>query len=422
MSIIAIDFETANELPSSPCSMGLAWIDCGKVVRQEYRLIRPKQMRFGVYESRVHGLGPSDVEGAPEFPEVVSEFLSDIDGGWLVAHNAQFDVDVLCSTLSLYGLAVPRFSFACSLTIARRVWRQESSFGLADLCRRIGFSFQNHHAGEDAVACAQVLLASMSSAGATDLPELLARLGIQAGIVDEIGVVSCKEIALPMGGPRRLTDYVRRLTEYPGPPDQCLGSRLRFLMKGSSGNYYNIEEVDLDDGVGLKCECMGWKTRRRCKHIQALLYGDVTYLASGNECDVERLRCKIDLTGGIPSLYSEWCPPSERPVRLCSSESRRVAAPARPKTTVPALAETLEYRSDTAIAGKTVLFTGSLENFTRGEAKAKAGLLGAKVTTLVSDALDFVIAGKDAGWKVDKARDLGVTVLTEDEWLALIGG
>ncbi len=74
------------------------------------------------------------------------------------------------------------------------------------------------------------------------------------------------------------------------------------------------------------------------------------------------------------------------------------------------------------MAGKTVVFTGSLTKFTRDEAKAGAERLGAKVAGSVSKKTDYVVAGEDAGSKLTKARDLGVAVLTEDEWLALIGG
>ena len=74
---------------------------------------------------------------------------------------------------------------------------------------------------------------------------------------------------------------------------------------------------------------------------------------------------------------------------------------------------------DSAIAGKTVVFTGTLEKMSRGEAKARAEALGAKVSGSVSKKTDFVIVGADAGSKAKKAAELGVTTLSEDEWLDL---
>ena len=77
--------------------------------------------------------------------------------------------------------------------------------------------------------------------------------------------------------------------------------------------------------------------------------------------------------------------------------------------------------TDSPVTDKTVVFTGSLEKMTRPEAKALAERLGAKVAGSVSKKTDYVIAGSDAGSKLSKAREAGVTVLTEDEWLKLIG-
>lgn len=191
MRAIAIDFETANEQRSSPCSVGLAWIEDGAVVRVEERLIRPKDMRFSRFNIAVHGIRPGDVEDAAEFPEVMAEFEDDLGDALVIAHNAAFDMSVIRATYALYGIACPDIDYACTLKMARKVWQNLGSHRLNEVSRHINFSFTHHNAAEDAHACGEVALAIARHFDVSAMRDLPIRLDMTPGRIHAGGYSPC---------------------------------------------------------------------------------------------------------------------------------------------------------------------------------------------------------------------------------------
>ncbi|MFN4011069.1 MAG: NAD-dependent DNA ligase LigA [Pannonibacter sp.] len=112
---------------------------------------------------------------------------------------------------------------------------------------------------------------------------------------------------------------------------------------------------------------------------------------------------------------------AEAVVQFFAEDHNRDALAALLAEVTPLDAEKIDA-SGSPVAGKTVVFTGSLERMTRDEAKAMAERLGAKVAGSVSKKTTLLVAGPGAGSKLKSAQDLGIEVITEDEWFDLVGG
>ncbi len=98
----AIDFETANEWPSSVCSVGIVVVRGGEIMDRFYSLIHPEPEYYQWFCRQVHGLGPEDTENAPVFPQVWEKIEPLIEGLPLVAHNARFDEGCLRQVFRVY--------------------------------------------------------------------------------------------------------------------------------------------------------------------------------------------------------------------------------------------------------------------------------------------------------------------------------
>lgn len=191
LKTIAIDFETANEQRASACSVGLAWIENGRVVRVEERLIRPKAMRFSSFNIAIHGIRPEHVEDAGEFPEVMDEFADDFRNATMIAHNAAFDFSVWRACLDQYRQGYPELRYLCSVKMAQKVWPDLGSHKLNVLAAHLGLSFAHHNAAEDAAVCAEAALSIARSLKVDSVQDVPARIGMKAGRLFAGGYEAC---------------------------------------------------------------------------------------------------------------------------------------------------------------------------------------------------------------------------------------
>ena len=173
---IAIDFETANQQPSSVCSVGVVMVRHGQIVDKFYSLIQPEPNYYSYFCQRVHGITQSDTDDAPVFSEVwqrleerIAEvFFPDtqdihdnrhqIAAIPFVAHNARFDEGCLKAVFRVYQMDYPDYRFYDTLTAARRQFGHSlPNHQLHTVAAACGYDLQHHHhALADAEACAAI--------------------------------------------------------------------------------------------------------------------------------------------------------------------------------------------------------------------------------------------------------------------------
>lgn len=185
MNFIAIDFETANSSRGSVCSVGLVEYEEGKLKKEYYRLVRPKQNYFAPMNVRIHGITKQDVEDALEFDILWHQEMKElVEGKFLVAHNAQFDMGVLRSVLDQYNLPYPMLAYNCTLNISKKTW-QLPRYNLKTVSDYLGVQFNHHHALEDARVAAEVFLKAGEHLGASNVHDLVERTQTTNGMMSD---------------------------------------------------------------------------------------------------------------------------------------------------------------------------------------------------------------------------------------------
>lgn len=165
MRFVAIDVETANADMASICSIGVAAFEYGALTSEWYSLIDPDDF-FDPVNISIHGIRESDVQGAPTFRDAASE-IDRLLGGQIVVTHTHFDRVAVHQAAGRWSITAPSCSWLGSARVARRTWTEIScsGYGLANVCKMIGYTFEHHNALEDAKAAGHVMLAAMQESG-----------------------------------------------------------------------------------------------------------------------------------------------------------------------------------------------------------------------------------------------------------------
>jgi DNA polymerase III subunit epsilon len=181
LDFTAIDFETANSSNASACAVGLVRVRDGRIVDKAGWLIRPPAGHDVFFELnvRIHGIRPEDVAGAATWGRQLADLAAFAGDDILVAHNAGFDMAVLKRACDATGDECPPYRYACSLQVARKVYRLDS-YRLPFVAAEAGFAdFPHHNATADALACAHVMIDAANRVGAADIDGLAAAVGVR---------------------------------------------------------------------------------------------------------------------------------------------------------------------------------------------------------------------------------------------------
>lgn len=161
-NFVAIDVETANNEPSSICSIGAVKVKDGVITDSFYELVRPEpDYYFRHFTLNIHGIGQADTENARNFADVWRDVHSFAQGLPFIAHNKKFDEGCIRAAHRVYSLDYPDYKFYCTLTAAKRKIPRAllTSYSLPYLCDFLGIPFYNHHnALADAEACAKIAM------------------------------------------------------------------------------------------------------------------------------------------------------------------------------------------------------------------------------------------------------------------------
>lgn len=152
----AIDFETATGAMESACAVGIVTLTNGVITDEYYSLIQPPENEYWRSNILIHGITPAMTESLPGFHAIYPEVRKRLQGRLVIAHNEQFDRNVLKRTMSMYGLDYDELllpdRWECTCRIYRSLGYKPANLNAC--CEREGIELKHHEALSDARACA----------------------------------------------------------------------------------------------------------------------------------------------------------------------------------------------------------------------------------------------------------------------------
>lgn len=192
MEYVAIDFQTANELRASACSIGLVTVKDGEIVDEFYTLIRPDILHFNQDNVAMHGITEDMVKDKPYFVDLWPLIKKKIAGKVLVAHYAAFDMDVLGDTLEAAELRFPNNQVLCTCVLGRAMFPDLPHHHLEDVCAAVGYDYKvKYNALENAKACVAIVEYALKASGAASIQELAMHYDFNLGYIGNGVVTSC---------------------------------------------------------------------------------------------------------------------------------------------------------------------------------------------------------------------------------------
>ena len=172
LNFVAIDFETATRSRNSACSIGVAVVNGGRIIDTFSSLLQPPGLAFDDDLMGIHGITADAVRNAPAFTDIWPEVERRCDCGIVVAHNAAFDVGVVCACEADSAHRWLPDRYLCTVRVAQEVLPGLPNHKLRTLANLFGLHLDHHDAASDACACAEIAVRLFRLAGEELVREL----------------------------------------------------------------------------------------------------------------------------------------------------------------------------------------------------------------------------------------------------------